>query len=271
VCVDDKGLYAETLSTMFRQLGRKDDLIVLQVKPDGAPADWQPTHTLNFLEDPYLPYSGKAKIVCDVADALGQRSQQSFFRIQAQVQMEFAFRVLAAVHYPVTLETAYDLLTSDDLLKELMETLAKDASPESQQLAGHYRDNFLGQPAEQLGGVKTTVANYLKFFTEPDITAVFCPKQSTVALSAIDCGKVICVSVPQRYAVERRYIHTLLKLAFYSHALRRYDRSAEARAKEFGQFGMTWPRCPCHILKLGDAPAENGGARFLWRAEGNVC
>lgn len=232
VCVDDKGLYAETLSTMFGQLGRKDDLIVLQVKPDGAPADWQPTHTLNFLEDPYLPYSGKAKIVCDVADALGQRSQQSFFRIQAQVQMEFAFRVLAAVRYPVTLETAYDLLTSDDLLKELMETLAKGASPESQQLAGHYRDNFLGQPAEQLGGVKTTVANYLKFFTEPDITAVFCPKQSTMALSAIDRGKVICVSVPQRYAVERRYIHTLLKLAFYSHALRRYDRPAEARAKD---------------------------------------
>jgi hypothetical protein len=66
--------------------------------------------------------------------------------------MEFAFRVLAAVDYPVTLETAYDLLTSDDLLKELMETLAKDASPESQQLAGHYHDNFLGQPAEQLGG-----------------------------------------------------------------------------------------------------------------------
>ena len=232
VCVDDKGLYAETLSSMFRQLGRKDDLIILQVKPDGAPADWQPTHTFNFLEDPYLPYSGKAKIVCDVADALGQRSQQSFFRIQAQVQMEFAFRVLAAVHHAVTLETAYDLLTSDDLLKEFMETLAKDGSRESQELVDHHRSNFLSQPAEQLGGVKTTVANYLKFFTERDIAAVFCPNKSTVALSDIDRGKVICVSVPQRFPVERRYIHTLLKLAYYSHALRRYDRCAEARAKD---------------------------------------
>lgn len=51
VCVDDKGLYGDTLGAMLRQLGRGDDLVVLQVRPDGAPADWQPQHTFNFLED----------------------------------------------------------------------------------------------------------------------------------------------------------------------------------------------------------------------------
>jgi hypothetical protein len=232
VCVDDKGLYAETLSAMFTQLGRKDDLIVLQVKPDGAPAEWQPTHTLNFLEDPYLPYSGKAKIICDVAAGLGQHSQQSFFRVQAQVQMEFAFRVLAAANYPVTLENTYEMLISEKLLKETIETIPQDGSDAVAALIEHYQAHFLGQPAEQLGGVKTTVANYLKFFTEPDVAAVFCPNKSTVALNAIDRGKVICVSVPQRFPVERRYVHTLLKLAYYSHALRRFDRPAEARAKD---------------------------------------
>lgn len=235
VCVDDKGLYAETLGVMLTRLGRRDDLLVLEVRPDGAPASWQPPHTLNFLEDPYLPWSGKAKLVCDVASALGQRAEQSFFRTQAQVQIEFAFRVLATAGLPVTLETAYDLLTSATQLEETIELLGKQAAenPTAAELIDHYHASFLGQPAEQLGGVKSTVANYLKYFTDPDIAAVFCShRKSTISLSDIDRGKIICVSVPQRFPVERRYIHTLLKLAFYSHALRRFDRPAAQRAQD---------------------------------------
>ncbi len=233
VCVDDKGLYAQTLSTMLTRLDRRQDLIVLEVRPDGASSDWKPTQTLNFLEDPYLPYSGKAKIVCDVASAQGQRGEQTFFKTQAQVQIEFAFRVLAAAGLPVTLETAYDLLTSEPLLKEIMEMIGAQTTPEAEELFSHYQTNLLAQPAEQLGGVKTTIANYLKYFTDPDIAAVFCSKQkSTVSMSDIDRGKIICVSVPQRFPVERRYIQTLLKLSFYIHALRRFDRSAAQRAAD---------------------------------------
>jgi len=123
VCVDDKGLYAETLAVMLDRVGRKDDLLVLQVWPESSPKDWKPVHPFNFLADPYLPWSGKAKIICDVASAQGQRADQSFFRTQAQVQMEFAFRVLAAAGLPVTLETTYDLLTSDEQLKKIMNTV----------------------------------------------------------------------------------------------------------------------------------------------------
>ena len=129
VCVDDKGLYAETLSTMLAQVGRRDDLIVLEVRPEGAPPEWKPAQTFNFLADPYLPYSGKAKIVCDVAAAQGQRSDQTFFRTQAQVQIEFACRVLAAAKVAVTLETTYDLLMSDARLKRILARLAKRGSP----------------------------------------------------------------------------------------------------------------------------------------------
>ena len=231
--MDDKGLYAETLRVMLARVGRARDLLVLEVRPDGAPPDWRPRHTFNFLADPYLPWSGKAKIVCDVATALGQRSDQSFFRTQAQVQIEFAFRVLAAAELPVTLETAYDLLTSETQLKTVMAKVTALATLEAEQLNEHYQSNFLAQPAEQLGGVKTTVANYLKYFTDPDIADVFCAHTApTVTMRDIDAGKIICVSVPQRYPVERRYIQTLLKLAFYSHALRRFDRAAEARARD---------------------------------------
>jgi len=231
VCVDDKGLYWETLTPMLRHLGREKDLILLQVRPSDAPPDWQPTHTFNFLANPYLPPSAKAKIVCDVAASLGQRSEQSFFRVQAQVQIEFAFRALAVARLPVTLDCTYNFLTTS-LLADVMAMVAKVNTFEAEELVDHYHGNFLAQPAEQLGGVKTTVANYLKYFTEPAIAEVFCPAKATLNFDEVDQGKIICVSIPQRYPVERRYINTLLKLTFYAHALRRFDQPAAARAND---------------------------------------
>jgi len=230
VCVDDKGLYWETLSPMLRYVGREKDLILLQVRPADASLDWKPVHTFNFLDNPHLPYSAKAKIICDVAASLGQRTDQSFFRMQAQVQMEFAFQVLAIAGLSVTLENAYGLLTSEAVLKDVMEMLAKQDTATAKILLEHYEGAFRSQPAEQLGGVKTTVANYLKYFTDPNIAEIFCPAQSTFSFDDLDRGKIICVSLPQRYQVERRYINTLLKLSFYAHALRRFDKPAAARA-----------------------------------------
>ncbi len=232
VCVDDKGLYWETLSPMLGHLGRAADLILLQVRPENAGADWKPTHRFNFLDNPHLPWSAKAKIVCDVAAALGQRSEQSFFRMQAQVQMEFAFKALHCAELPVTLETTYDFLSSDSLLREIMAMVATKDTREARLAVDHFQGNFLTQPAEQLGGVKTTIANYLKHFTEPDIADIFCPPESTFSFDDIDRGKIICVSIPQRFPVERRYINTLLKLTFYAHALRRFDKPAPERARD---------------------------------------
>lgn len=231
VCVDDKGLYWETLSPMLRRLGRDRDLILLQVRPVGALPDWKPVHTFNFLDDPHLPYSAKAKLVCDVAASLGQKTDQSFFRMQAQVQMEFAFQVLALAGLAVTLENAYGLLTSDSVLKDVMDLLAAQETPAAKLLIEHYEGAFRSQPAEQLGGVKTTVANYLKYFTDPGIAEVFCAK-SSFSFDDLDRGKIVCVSIPQRYQIERRYINTLLKLSFYAHALRRFDKPASARASD---------------------------------------
>jgi type IV secretory pathway TraG/TraD family ATPase VirD4 len=167
-----------------------------------------------------------------VAASLGQRSDQSFFRMQAQVQMEFAFQVLALSGLAVTLENAYGLLTSDTVLKDVMQMLEKQQSPAAKMLLEHYEGAFRSQPAEQLGGVKTTVANYLKYFTDFGIAEVFCSAKSSFSFDELDRGKVVCVSLPQRYQVERRYINTLLKLSFYAHALRRFDKPAAARAAD---------------------------------------
>ncbi|OAM88508.1 type IV secretion system DNA-binding domain-containing protein [Termitidicoccus mucosus] len=232
VCIDDKGLYWETLSTMFRALGREKDLILLKVRPEGAPADWKPPHVFNFLEDPRLPYSSKAKDVCDVAASLGQDGDQPFFKTQAEIQMDFAFRALACTGVPVTLENAHELLASDAWMKRLLGKLENKGTEEAESLLAHYRTQIASQPAEQLGGVRGTLANRLKHFTPPDIAEVFCPDKSTFSMSEIDRSKVICVSIPQRFKTERRYIHTLLKLVFYSHVLLRFDRPAEERAKD---------------------------------------
>ena len=232
ICIDDKGLYWETLSAMFRSLGREKDLILLKVRPEGAPADWEPPHVFNFLEDRRLPYSARAKDVCDVAASLGQDGEQPFFKAQAEIQMDFAFRALDCAGLPVTLDNACDLLASDAFLKEIMAHVRQVDTREAEALCEHHRTQIASQPADQLGGVRGTLANRLKHFTHPDITKIFCPEKSTFSMSEIDKGKVVCVSIPQRFKTERRYIHTLLKLVFYSHVLLRFDRPAEERAKD---------------------------------------
>jgi hypothetical protein len=229
VCVDDKGLYWETLSPILRHFGREQDLVLLQVRPVNAGADWKPAHTFNFLGIPHLPYSAKAKIICDVAASLGQRSDQNFFRLQAQVQMEWAFKVLAKAGYEVTLERAYDLFVDETFLEKAFAFLLNDGGDEAKHLLNHYKENIVKQPPEQLGGVKTTILNYLKYFTDPAIAEIFCPWEPGFNFDDIDRGKKICVSIPQRFQVERRYINTLLKLTFYMHALRRFDKAASER------------------------------------------
>jgi type IV secretory pathway TraG/TraD family ATPase VirD4 len=228
ICIDDKGLYWETLSKMFAQLGRQDDLILLQVRPEAAPADWRPQHTFNYLDYSRLPFSSKAKDICDVAASLGQDGDQSFFKTQAQMQMEFAFQALQCAGLPVTLEKAYELLASQSVLEDVMAIVAKSKNAESMALLEHYHTQIANQPAEQLGGVRASLANRLKPFTHPDIVDVFC-KKSSFSLDDLDRGKVICISVPQRFKSERRYINTLLKFAFFSHALLRFDKSATER------------------------------------------
>src|SRR6266481_133061 len=47
-----------------------------------------------------------------------------------------------------------------------------------------------------------------------------------------DRGKIICVAMPQKFQLERRYVNTFLKMLFYTHALRRFDKPAEERRRD---------------------------------------
>ena len=80
LCIDDKGLYWETLHEMARHFGRENDLILLQVRPDGAPPAWKPQHTYNLTSDRSIPYNTFAKAVIDTASSLGKRATRAFSR-----------------------------------------------------------------------------------------------------------------------------------------------------------------------------------------------
>jgi type IV secretory pathway TraG/TraD family ATPase VirD4 len=125
------------------------------------------------------------------------------------------------------------LLIDESDLQEALEDIAESApSPARQELASHFRNRFLSQPPEQIGGVKETIANYLQAFVTPDIAQVFCPAANTFDFTEIDRGKIICVAMPQKFQTERRYVNTFLKMLFYTHALRRFDKPKEQRQRD---------------------------------------
>lgn len=233
LCIDDKGLYWETLSQMAKHFGREDDLILLQVRPDDASSAWQPRHTYNLTADRSIPYNTFAKAVVDTASSLGHSGDKGFFRNQAQTHIAAALETLREIGADVTLENAYHLLLDQSDMDEAMTDLTSgQQTPRRRELVQHFTNRFLSQPPEQIGGVKETIANYLQAFITPEIAQVFCPGASTFDFADIDRGKIICVAMPQKFQVERRYLNTFLKMLFYTHALRRFDKPAEQRRRD---------------------------------------
>jgi len=233
LCIDDKGIYWETLSEMARHFNRHNDLILLQVKPDNVQLGWKPAHTYNLTSDSGIPSSTFAKFVVDTASSLGQQGDKGFFKSQAQTHIAHAFEALYEVEADVTLENAHELLLNGTELEETLEELEEGYPTERRRsLVDHFQNRYLNQPPEQMGGVKETIANYLQNFLTPDIAQVFCPGENTFEFNEIDRGKIICVAMPQKFQTERRYVNTFLKMLFYTHVLRRFDRLKENRQQD---------------------------------------
>ncbi len=233
LCIDDKGIYWETLSQMAKHFGRGDDLILLQVRPDEAANTWQPRHTYNLTSDHSIPFNTFAKAVVDTAASLGQAGDKAFFKNQAQTHIAAALEMLREIGADVTLENAYHLLLDQTDLDEAMTDLASSRQTmRRRELAEHFTNRFLSQPPEQIGGVKETIANYLQPFITPEIAQVFCAAGNSFDFADLDRGKIVCVAMPQKFQMERRYINTFLKMLFYTHALRRFDKRADERRRD---------------------------------------
>ncbi len=233
LCIDDKGIYWETLSQMAKHFGREDDLILLQIRPDEAASTWHPRHTYNLTSDRSIPFNTFAKAVVDTAASLGQAGDKAFFKNQAQTHIAAALETLREIGADVTLENAYHLLLDQSDLDEAMTDLASGHQTiRRRELSEHFTNRFLSQPPEQIGGVKETIANYLQPFITPEIAQVFCAAGNSFDFADLDRGKIVCVAMPQKFQMERRYVNTFLKMLFYTHALRRFDKPADERQRD---------------------------------------
>ena len=198
LCIDDKGVYWETLVEMAATFQRQNDLILLQVKPDDAPHDWKPRHTFNLLSDSSIPPSTYAKFVVDTVTSLGQKSEQSFFKNQAQTHIGLALELLSRMEMEVSLQNIRNFLLEEKTMNSVLKELETDfPTGRDNQLKEHFEQRYRGQPAEQMGGVKETIANYLQFFLTPDIAQIFCSDKNSFDFKDIDRGKIICVAMPQ--------------------------------------------------------------------------
>jgi hypothetical protein len=233
LCIDEKGVYWETLSAMAHHYHREQHLIHLQIRTDDKGEEWKPLHRFNLTGDRSIPFTTYAKFVVDTATSLGQGGDKGFFKSQAQTHIAYALELLAELSEPVTLLGAFNILSSKPKLDEDLEFLAALdlQTPRRRVLHDHFKHRFLEQPAEQLGGVRETIGNYLQYFLTPEVAEIFCAKESTFKFYAIDEGKIILVTMPQKFQTERRYVNTFLKLLYYNHCLRRFDEAKTKRGE----------------------------------------
>jgi len=233
LCIDEKGVYWETLAGMAKHYGREHDLIHLQIRSTEADAHWRPLQRYNLTGDRSIPFTTYAKFVVDTATSLGQGGDKGFFKSQAQTHIAHALELLYELSRPVTLLGAFELLSDRDLLEEEMENLeGLLETPRREAVYAHFAHRFLNQPEEQSGGVRETIGNYLQYFLTPEVAEVFCTGESTFNFAAIDQGKIILTTMPQKFQTERRYVNTFLKLLYYNHALRRFDKSKSERVRD---------------------------------------
>ena len=164
LCIDEKGVYWETLSAMAEHYQRRNDLIHLQIRPDDTDVKWKPPHLFNLTGDPRIPFSTYAKFVVDTATSLGQGGDKGFFKSQAQTHIAHALEMLSELRQPVTLQGAYALLCNKDNLADQLKNLEELAeTPRRRVLHDHFTHRFMNQPNEQLGGVRETIGNYLQY------------------------------------------------------------------------------------------------------------
>jgi len=227
LAVDSKGTLWKPLSSMARALGQGETLRLIRVRPTHiASCHWTPPLRLNVLADPSIPWTTYAKMIVDTATAAGQRGGQTFFKETARDVITHAMHALEAADLSVTLANVHDAICISAETAKLLARLAEHPSPAAEIERQYFKD-FAEQPPEQKSGTVSTVANFLRPYTPPDIREVFCSVEPNFTLDEVDAGRLICLSIPQTYQVERRYLNLLCKQLFFLHAFRRFDLEPE--------------------------------------------
>jgi hypothetical protein len=260
LCCDEKGIYHETLVQMTKKYSRLSDLRLLQTKPDGAGDDWEAPATFNLLSDDSIPGSTYATVIVDTASALaGGGEDKGFFKTQAHAHIGRGIQLFRLLGLRPTMHHLLETLQYQPILRAMLsrlDPLAQGGNREARECSDHFLNGYLRQPPEQLGGVISTIYNYLNYFTDPDLVQVFGAEENSFEFSDLDDGAIICIAMPQKYQTERRYVTTILKLLFYTHALRRFDpRPPNKRPLSSDNLLICW---------------QDEAQRFVSESDGNV-
>lgn len=236
----EKGNEWATISELLSSHGREEDLCILQTRPPWATAQWRPTTRFNLISIPGIPADTYAQLLVDSSlSSEGSQTRDEFFVPQARDKIAWGIRLARAVENaaPLTrgtgvasLATVFDILTGKEsyrqYLIECTERLPGLVQSEPfNEARFHLENNYWNQPPEQLGGVRSTLHNFLAPYVEPEIADVFC-SDSTFDLRSIQLGKVVCLAIPQKHSLQRRYLSTFLKSLVYRIILERFDSGA---------------------------------------------
>jgi hypothetical protein len=230
--LDPKGVYWRSVQTMMERAGRLDDLVVLRVRLPKEAAGADHPVRFNLIGDRSVPCSTYAQMIVDTpaAHRAGSASGNSdFFNQRAMEHIARCFELMRALELPFNLRTAYNLLVNKDHLKNTLDTVpghprAKELLP----LVQHFETFYLNLKSEgQSEGELATIGNFLAPYQHPAVAEVFCSDQpDTITIDQVDQGKKICLAMSEKYAHERKYVFSVLKLLFYQHGLRRLDLKA---------------------------------------------
>jgi hypothetical protein len=238
----EKGNEWQAIGELLRHHGREEDLCVLRTRPPWAPADWRPPVRLNLLAMDEIPADTCAKLIVDTALSVEEAAtRDEFFVPQARDKIAWGIRLVRAAKAAgagripgeaPSLLTLFDILTVQESYRGYLLRCAEEhpslaASEAFSEARYQLENNYWSQPHEQLGGVRGTLYNFLVPFAEPEIAEVFC-SDSTFDLRDIQQGKVVCMAIPQKYALQRRYASTLVKALAYQIILERFDRRADS-------------------------------------------
>lgn len=271
LCIDEKGLYWQTLQGMAEHYKRKQDLILLQTRPNHVEKNWKPKFRLNLLSDNKIPANTYASAIVNTASSIaGGNGDKGFFKTQSESNIGWAIELFRSIrdfqkqldlpegcYSRLSLKSVLEVLTNRSSYDELIE-IAESASPtllmnpKLCECLNHFKNRYWNQPKEQLGGVQGTIYNYLNYFTNDDVAEVFC-SDNTFDFEEIERGKIICIAMPQKLQIERRYVCTLLKLLFYTQVLRRFDMQQNAFKRK--NLLICW---------------QDEAQRFITEADGNV-
>lgn len=119
---------------------------------------------------------------------------------------------IGAAPYEKTVESVKPHPTTGEMtmVQEKKQIPASLLSEDLQNARDKLESTYWQLPNETRGGVMGNIRNVIGPFTEPEVAAVFCDV-STFDIGELTSGKVICVAMPQIFALQRMFVATIMK------------------------------------------------------------